>query len=112
MTPSPRAPLMAKHLSIECLTIGPTKMSREEVTPPHMEIFTRQQFRICRPSRASEDQRTMDPEKDQVHLSQDTRVRSMVQVPTEAKAFADSEPRVSVLWDKIKGDYAKDFFFG
>ena len=40
VTPSPRAPLMAMHLSVECLTIGSTKMNREEGTPPRMEIFT------------------------------------------------------------------------
>ena len=32
--------LMAMHLSVQCLTIRPTKMSREEETPPRMEIFT------------------------------------------------------------------------
>ena len=37
--PSPRAPLMAMHLSVECLTIGLTKMSRQQETPPRMEIF-------------------------------------------------------------------------
>ena len=40
MTPSTRAPLMAVYLSVDCLTIGPAKMSREEETPPRMEIFT------------------------------------------------------------------------
>ena len=40
MTPSAWAPLMPAHLSIECLTIGPTKMSYEEETPPHMETST------------------------------------------------------------------------
>ena len=54
----------------------------------------------------------MDPEQDQVHLSQDTHVRSMVQVPTKAKAFADSDPRFEVLREKIKRDYAKNFFSG
>ena len=34
MNPSPRAPLNAMHLSVECLTIAPSKMSREEETPP------------------------------------------------------------------------------
>ena len=64
------------------------------------------------PSAASKDSRALDPEQDQVHLSQDTYVRSMVQVPTKATAFADSDPRVQALREQIKGDFAKNFFSG
>ena len=39
-------------------------------------------------------------------------MRSMVQAPTKAKAFGDSNPRVQALREKIKGDYAKNFFSG
>ena len=49
MTPSPRAPLMAMHLSVDCLTIGLTKMSLEEETPPRMEIFTGQNVQPIAP---------------------------------------------------------------
>ena len=54
----------------------------------------------------------MSPKQDRIHLSQDTHVRSMVQVPTKATAFADSDPRVQALREKVKGDYAKNFFSG
>ena len=40
---------MAMHLSVECWTIEPTKMSREEETPPHMEIFTGQNVESIAP---------------------------------------------------------------
>ena len=54
----------------------------------------------------------MDADQDQVHLSQDTHVRSMVQVRTKAKAFADPDPCVQALREKIKGDDAKNFCSG
>ena len=112
MTPSPRAPLMAMHLSVECLTIAPTKMSSEEETPPRYGDIYRTECGIHRAPRASKDPRALDPEQDQVHLSQDTHERSMVQVATKVKAFADSHPGVQALREKIKGDYAKNFFSG
>ena len=34
----------------------------------------------------------------------------MVEVPIKAKAFADSDPRVQALREKVKGDNAKKFF--
>ena len=52
----------------------------------------------------------MDPDQDQVLLSQDTHVRSNVQVPTKAKAFSDSDPCVQAPREDFKGDYAKNFF--
>ena len=105
MNPSPRAPLIAMHLSVECLTIGLTKMSRQEETTPRMEIATGQSVESLIPSGASRAPRALDPEQDQVHLSQDTHVRSMVQVPTKAEAFAHSDPSLGALREKIKGDY-------
>ena len=45
-------------------------------------------------------------------MSQDAHVRSMVQVPTEAKAFADSAPRVQAMREKIKEDYVNNFLAG
>ena len=36
----------------------------------------------------------------------------MVQVPTKAKDFADTDPRVQALGEKIKGDYGTNFFSG
>ena len=35
-----------------------------------------------------------------------------MQVPTKAKAFADSDARVQALRENIKGDYAKNFLSG
>ena len=101
---------MAMHLSVEFLTIRLTKMSRKEETPPTYGDIYRTKCGIHRPSRASRDPRALDPEQHQVHLSQDTDVRSMVEVPTKAKAFADSDPRVQALRENVRGDNAKNFF--
>ena len=65
---------------------------------------------IHRLSGASKDLHALDPEQDQVHQSEDSHVRSMVQVPTKTKAFADGDPLVRALREKIKGDYARNFF--
>ena len=65
-----------------------------------------------RPSGPPRDPRALHPEQDHVHLSQDTHVRSMVQVLAKAKALADSDPCVQALRENIKGDHAKNFFSG
>ena len=67
---------------------------------------------IHRTSRASKEPCALDREQDQIHLSQDTNVRSMVQLPTKAKAFANSDARVQALREKVKGNYAKNPFSG
>ena len=46
------------HLSVECLTIGLTKMSREDETPPRMEIFTGRNVEFITPQ---EPLRTLAP---------------------------------------------------
>ena len=80
--------------------------------PPTYGDIYRTKCGIHRPSGASKDPCALDLEQDQVHLSQDTHVKSMLQVPTKAKAFAYSDPRVQALREKIKADYAKNFFSG
>ena len=42
---------MAMHLSLECLTIGPAQMSREEQTSPHMEISAGRSVESIAPQR-------------------------------------------------------------
>ena len=94
MTPLSRASLTAKRLFVECLTIGLNKMSRAKESPPTYRDIHWAKCGIHRPSGASRDPRAFDPEQDEVHLSRDTHVRSMVQSPTEAKAFAHSDLHV------------------